>query len=393
MPQNQPLKLLYLVTLSEWGGAQKYVFDLASSLNNQGYTIIVAAGGDKNGPLIQKLTKLNIKVYYLKNLQRSINFYRDWLAFWDIVKLYKEIKPDIVHLNSSKAGALGALAAKCCKMKKIIYTVHGLVLNEPLSFFKRKFYWLVEWFSGLFKTHLICVSEFDKQSLLQNKITKSKKIIVIHNGIDLNNLKFFSAKEAKEKLIKLISYKLQIDPRQLTSQTHQLIGTIANFYPTKGLTYLIEAAKEVHATLPELKFIIIGDGLERRKLTELIQSYKLNATVFLAGIIPQASQYLKAFDIFVLPSVKEGLSYTLIEAQTAGLPTIATNVGGSSEIVQHNKTGLLVPAKNFDALAENIINLTNNQALQKKLSANALINSQKFSLQTMIAKVRAVYSS
>ena len=192
MPKNQPRQLLYLVTLSEWGGAQKYIFDLAANFSHQGYVVSVALGGSQNSPLIQKLAKLNIQVYYLKNLQRSVNLYRDWLAFWDIVKLYKKIKPDIIHLNSSKAGSLGAIAAQCCKVKKIIYTVHGLVLNEPLSAAKKAFYWLAEWLSAKFKTHLICVSEFDKQSLLKNKITPAKKITVIHNGIDLNNLKFFT---------------------------------------------------------------------------------------------------------------------------------------------------------------------------------------------------------
>ena len=194
-------KILYLATLAEWGGAQTYIFDLATSLRNK-YDILVALGGKQNGELIKRLTKLNIPVYYLENLQRSVNFYRDWLAFWNIVKLLKQTKPDIVHLNSSKAGSLGALAAKCCKIKKVIYTVHGLVLNEPLTLPKKIFYWLAEWLSAKFKNNLICVSEYDKKSLLKYKISRPKKIVVIHNGLDLKNLRFYSKEDARQRLYK-----------------------------------------------------------------------------------------------------------------------------------------------------------------------------------------------
>jgi glycosyltransferase involved in cell wall biosynthesis len=390
MPKNQSPKILYLVTLSEWGGAQKYVFDLASTLKEQGYSVEVALGGEQNGQLIQKLLKLNIKTYYLKNLQRPVNFYRDWLVLWELVKLFRKIKPDILHLNSSKASALGAIAGKLVKIKKIIYTVHGLVLNEPLALHKKIFYLFSEWLSAKFKNQLICVSQFDKESLLKHKIAKAQKITVIYNGIDLDNLKFFTKNEAREKLSLIIQHKLLISNYQLPISNY-LIGTIANFYPTKGLTYLIEAAKQSLAILPDLKFIIIGDGPERRKLTELISKYKLEQNVLLTGNLPQASQYLKAFDLFVLPSVKEGLSYTLIEAQAAGLPIITTRVGGTPEIVENNKTGIKIPAKDFNALAENIINLINHPAKQKKIAQNALSNCQKFSLNKMIQATKKTY--
>ncbi|OGG87179.1 hypothetical protein A3B87_03085 [Candidatus Kuenenbacteria bacterium RIFCSPHIGHO2_02_FULL_39_13] len=378
-------KILYLATLAEWGGAQTYIFDLATSLRNK-YDILVALGGKQNGELIKRLTKLNIPVYYLENLQRSVNFYRDWLAFWNIVKLLKQTKPDIVHLNSSKAGSLGALAAKCCKIKKVIYTVHGLVLNEPLTLPKKIFYWLAEWLSAKFKNNLICVSEYDKKSLLKYKISRPKKIVVIHNGLDLKNLRFYSKEDARQRLYKRL-YNPNLTMEQWSNGA--MIGCIANFYQTKGLIYLIEAAREIKDN--NIKFIIIGDGPERRTLTELIENYKLNDSVYLLGIIDGAAQYLKAFDIFVLPSIKEGLVYTLIEARAAGRPIIATNVGGNPEIVEHNKNGLLVAAKDFNALAENIINLLQNKPLLEKFSNNNPETAKKFDFSRMVEETEKIY--
>jgi len=387
-------KILYLITLAEWGGAQKYILDLASFFKAQkNYQVAVALGGKPNDELIKRLKALNIQTYYIAHLQRSVNFYHDFLAWWQIRSIYRKFQPTIVHLNSSKAGALGAMATVGYRKKinKVIYTIHGLILNEPLSFFKKTFYCLAEYLSAILKTDLICVSEFDKRSVIQHKISKPAKITVIHNGLKLATLNFFDKAMAKEKLIKISSYKLQINITELQAENCKLIGTIANFYPTKGLTYLIQAAQTVCNENPQTKFIIIGDGPGRRELTELIIEHQLENKVLLLGTLNQARQYIKAFDIFVLPSVKEGLPYTLIEAQAAGMPTIATSVGGNPEIIQHNQNGILIPPANPQALAESIIKLFKDKKLQQRFSQASLIQATNFSLRAMLTKTQQVY--
>ena len=140
---SQKRKILYLITLAEWGGAQKYIVDLVTFFNKQkNYQVAVAFGGKINDELAKRLKKLNIKIYYLSHLQRPINFYHDLMVFWQIRSIYKEYRPNIIHLNSSKAGFIGAVATLGFRkvINKIIYTVHGLILNEPLSCFKKIFY-------------------------------------------------------------------------------------------------------------------------------------------------------------------------------------------------------------------------------------------------------------
>jgi glycosyltransferase involved in cell wall biosynthesis len=378
---NKPPKILYLITLSEWGGAQKYVFDLAYNLKSS-YDISVACGGDKNGRLFQKLTAAKIKNFHLPHLVRDVSPYHDLAAFLEIIKLIKKIKPDIVHLNSSKIGALGAIAAKLCGVKKIIYTVHGLVLNEPLSRPKKTFYWFSEWLSGFFKTHFICVSEYDKISLLKYHLAPAQKVSVIYNGIDFDNSDALDKKTSREKLA---AYHV--------NQQDFLIGAIANLYPTKGLIYLIESAAKICKNFPFAKFIIIGEGRERKKLSQFIAYYQLENRVILAGEIPNAKNYLSAFDIFVLPSVKEGLAYTLIEALGAGLPIITTIVGGNPEIIINKTTGLLIPARNPELLAENIINLMGDESLRQRLGAAAKASAQKFSLAKMLTATQKIYNN
>jgi len=383
--KNQPIKILYIVTQSEWGGAQTYVFDLAYYFSKNNWQVNVAVGEDRNGELIKRLEKINAGIFFMNNLKRKINMWSDINSFFDIIKLCRKIKPDIVHLNSSKSGAMGAIAARIAGIKKILYTVHGFVLNEDLSFFKKMFYLAAERISAKFKNHFICVSEFDKKSLLKHKICRTDKITVIYNGIDLENIKFLAQDEARIKLNDLI-------PDRGLSMTDYYIGTIAHLYKNKGLIYLIEAARETIEVEPRAKFLIIGEGEEKKRLEKLIDDYKLNENVYLLGNVFNASQYLKAFDIYVLASIKEGLSYSLIEAQTAGIPSVATAVGGSPEIVENNKTGVLVAAKNFNKLGIEIINLIQNKGKREELTKNSVENAKKFALKRMIEETEKIYN-
>jgi glycosyltransferase involved in cell wall biosynthesis len=345
--------------------------------------VTVATGGEKDGALITLLVRSNIKTYYLHHLQRSLSPLQDFLAFFDLLKLIKKVRPDIIHLNSSKASSLGALAARLCGVKKIIYTVHGLILNEPLSPLQRLFYWLSEWFSAKLKNKLICVSEFDRQSLQKNKITTDQKISVIHNGLDLGQMFFLDQGTARTKLSAITQKNIQ--------NSDFVIGTIANLYPTKGLTYLIEAGREVLNIYPKTKFIIIGKGPLQVVLQKLITDYRLDGQVILAGGIPEASQYLRAFDLFVLTSLKEGLAYALLEAEAAGLPIVATSVGGNPEVVADNFNGLLVPPADFSALAQAIINLIPDKAHLASYAQNSQEKIKDFSLAQMCEKTLTLY--
>lgn len=368
----QPSKILYLVTQSEWGGAQRYIFDLANYLKTENYEVAVAAGG--NQELHTKLDENRIKSYRLKNLVRKISPTKDLKAYFEIKKLLKQIQPDVLHLNSSKAGVIGAIAGKHAGVKKIIYTVHGFVFNEPMPVWKKAFYLWAEKFSAKYKNKLICVSEFDKQSGIDNKIAPAEKLITIHNGID--QLNFLDSQTAKKNL-------------NLPSNT--IIGTVANFYVTKGLNYLIQAAKIVTRENQNVIFAVIGDGEQRELLESEIKELNLQNNFILLGQKEKAWQYLPAFDVYVCSSVKEGFPFAILEAMKAGLPVVTTDVGGIPEII-NNQNGLLVKPADPKALAESLNSLLKNKNLAERLANQAKIEvEQKFSLKKMIEETKKVY--
>ena len=374
------IKILYLITQAEAGGAQRYIFDLATNLKNENYEVMVASGTtsdyhDKKSWLLTKADEKNIKSYCLKNLVREINPLKDWLAYLEIKKLLKETQPDILHLNSSKAGVLGALAGRRIKIPKIIYTVHGFVFNEPMPSWKKKFYLWAEKFSASAKDKFICVSEFDRQTGIKNKIAPAQNFITIHHG--LNQFKLLEKNQARESL-KLPKDKI-------------VVGTIANFYPAKGLIYLIQAAKIVTEKFPEIIFRIIGFGQLEKKLRAEIASLNLEKNILLGGKAGAAS-YLKAFDLFVLSSVKEGFPFAILEAMSAGLPIVATQVGGVPEMIKDGLNGLVVPPAEPPKLAEAIIRLLANKNLAQQLGQQAAIDvKNNFSLEKMVRETEKIY--
>ena len=372
--------ILYIITQSELGGAQKYVFDLAKNLQNE-FNISVAVGeqGEK-GELINKLKQKNIKYYIIPHLKRAISPINDLLSLIEIIKLIKKIKPDIIHLNSSKISILGSIASIFSK-SKIIYTAHGWVFNEPMPKWKKLFYKYSEKFTALFKNKIICVSEFDRQIAIKEKICSPKKLITIHNGI--KQINFLSKQEARQKLFKN------------NQDSKLIIGTIANLYKTKGLEYLIQSIKILTSNFQfPIITIIIGEGKERKNLQNLINQLNLKNSIFLFGKINNASELLKAFDIYICSSIKEGLSYTLIEAMQAELPIVATNVGGNSELIENNKTGILIKPQNQQELTNAINYLIKNKALSNQLGVNAEQKAMnEFSLESMISKTKKIYKN
>ena len=161
------MNILYVITQGETGGAQNYVATLARSAKDQKMTVNVAIGEPGDNWLTRETGIVDGRTWFLNNLKRKISPIHDFLGILEFAKLYQKIKPDIIHLNSSKAGVLGSLGAIKYKFKnkdcKIIYTVHGWVFNEPMSWTKRQlFYWL-EKLTATIKDKIICVSEYDRQ--------------------------------------------------------------------------------------------------------------------------------------------------------------------------------------------------------------------------------------
>jgi len=364
-------KVLFVITKSNWGGAQRYVYDLATALDKNAYDVEVVAGG--NGLLKEKLEAAGITVTSLHTMERDVNLKKELLSAKELFKIFRASKPDIVHLNSSKAGGLGAIAARLAGVKRIVFTAHAWAFNENRELISKLLISFLHWMTVLLSHKTIAVSESVKEQVIHMPFMKDK-IQVIHLGMQP-----FECKTKEEA-------------RALLGDAEGLwIGTIAELHPVKGLLYAIDAIALLKEDYPDLHYVIIGEGDQRSIIEKQIVKRRLESNVFLAGFVDDAKTYLKAFDIFMLPSLSEAFGYSLVEAGIAELPIIATNVGGIPEVI--DESGIIVPPRNARSLADGLKLLIDSPDLRKDAAANMKDRAlNTFDLERMRSETLALYN-
>lgn len=355
--KDKKTKVLFVITKSNFGGAQKYVFDLATGLPADQFDVAVILGG--SGTLTHKLQEKGIRIISIFSLKRDVNLLSDIFSFFKMVSIFVKERPDVVHLNSAKAGGIGALAARFADVPRIIFTAHGWAFNEERSLVERTAIKFFSWFTILLSHTTIAVSEAIKNDAVKWPFI-SNKVVVVKNGIKQTT--FYTRKEA---LAHLFAYGKTHVPENAF-----VIGSISELHKNKGLEYAIEAFSKLAEKDSSLYYFILGGGEEEENLSALIGRLRLEERILLLGYIEDASRFLSAFDIFLLPSVKEGLPYVLLEAGLARIPTIATNVGGVSEIIEDKETGILIKPTYPDSICNAVRDLFNSPPLRSTLGSN-----------------------
>lgn len=370
------------------GGAQRFLLELISRLDRQKYDILAAVGNAGNGEFTESLTGLGIEVRQLKFLTRNISPVSDIRAVSEIRRIIGSYRPTTLFLNSSKAGFVGSLAAKpeiSNRNMRVIYRIGGWSFNDPGPRWKSMALKNLERLSAPWKDIIIVNNRHDLEQAKKFNIRPREKLCLIHNGLDVYKMDFSPPEEARLKL-----FEKAAKHSGKVFQTQVSIGAIANFYPAKGLDNLVSAA-EYFKHNDGVSFFIIGDGNERQKLEQLIREKGLEKKIILLGRIPDARRYLPAFDIFVLPSVKEGFPWSLIEAMAARLPVIATRVGAVPEIIENGKNGFLVDPGKPEQIVKRITEILGSDHLRKELAIQAhqtvLFN---FDLEKMLKQTEAL---
>jgi len=373
--EAKKIKIIYVITKGNFGGAQRYVFDLATNLPKEHFEVLVAMG--EGNALLEKLQNKGIRTVQIPFLQRNINPLKEIASFFYLIKLFKDERPDIVHLNSSKAGGLGGIAGRLTGVPRIIFTGHGWAFNEKRNLFSRILIAGFHWATIALSHTTVAVSKriIDQISLFP---FIKNKLIVIHNGIaSINFLNKGSARAI------------------LHSETVASIwiGTISELHQNKGIDFIIQAFANIAPQFEHAELFIIGEGEERKKLEALVQKLNVQNKVHFLGFKKDASQYLKAFDIFTLTSRTDAFPYVPLEAGAAGLPVIASRVGGIPELISSKESGILVePGNIFEieyALRDLLQNEQKRQAFGKALQIRV---ERDFTLERTIEDTIKLYT-
>lgn len=376
---NERRKVFIAITQSVFGGAQRYVLDIASSLPKSDFDVTVIHGG--SGIFREKLQSINIRTIPLMSLERKVSVWNDIKTLKELLVILRKEKPKILHINSSKMGILGGIAGRLVRIPRIIFTAHGWAFNEERPYWQKISIYILSALTILMSHRTIAVSEAMRNAFRKLPFVY-RKMSVIRNGI--GEIFYEPRINAREKIAALAGIK--------SDSNEMWVGTVAELHPTKNLPVGISAFKEALKKCPGLRYIIIGEGAERVALEQSISARGLGTKVHLLGFVNNASQFLKAFDVFLLPSLSESFSYAILEAGKVGLPIVASRVGGIPEIIEHNRTGILVEPRDVSGFANGLSEciLDKNKGVKMGENLQSRILSD-FTIKQMVEKTIAVY--
>ncbi|MEZ4195052.1 MAG: glycosyltransferase [Candidatus Paceibacterota bacterium] len=373
-------KVLFLITKSNWGGAQRYVYDLATRLNKEQFEVVVALGG--SGELAQMLEHAGIRVIQLKTLVRDISLKREWQFVMELSRILRNERPDILHVNSSKAGGVGTFLGRLHRVPKVIFTAHGWAFNEDRPGWQKIIIYFLHWLTVMFSHRTIAVSKALLAQLNLPGIEKKAKVLYLGRTIGA----MYDKTEARENILNIVKLSEKSTPGELW------LGSIAELHPIKRQLVLLSSVKQLLDAGHKFKFFLIGEGTERTKLENFILENKLGQNVFLVGAINEAARFLKAFDIFALTSKSEAYGYVAHEAGLAGRAVVVTNAGGLPEIVDDNETGLIVPVDDTEAITRALQRLIDDPTLRSKFGQALQEKMQTRSLTKMVEATEALYT-
>ncbi|MDC1191117.1 glycosyltransferase [Gammaproteobacteria bacterium] len=340
------------------------------------------------------LEKYSIDYFIVKNMNRSLNLVKDIKAFFEIRKIIKEYKPDIVHTHASKSGALGRLAAISMKVPIIIHTFHGHVFHSYFGKLKTYIYILIERYLAKKSSAIIAISDLQKNEISKDfAICLPEKISVIPLGFDLDK---FQNNIIEERSVFRNEFMLSDD--------FIAIGIIGRLTSIKNHELFI---RSIHQVLPiiknKIKVFIVGNGEDKEDLLNLSKSLNLSTSTLNKRNTDALIQFISwrsdmttvyaGLDIVALTSLNEGTPVTLIEAQAAKKPIVTTDVGGVRDIVIKDKTGLICDSQDINGFANNLQKLIENKDLRDSLGAAGYENVyEKFNYRRLVSDVKSLYN-
>ncbi|HEU4927002.1 MAG TPA: glycosyltransferase family 4 protein [Vicinamibacterales bacterium] len=354
---------LHVDTARSWRGGQNQVLVTVLGLRALGHRTVLVA--HPTGELLRRAEE------GLDLIPLAPRAELDLAAAWRLSRVVKQLKPDIVHAHDPHGVAMASIALSMSTQPR----TPRLVASRRVDFHMRQSalsrwkYRQVECF--------ICASDAIRQIVVSDGIPRSRTVTV-HEGIDLGHVAAAPRAELHKEL--------------WLPHDAPLVGNVAALVPHKGQRYLVDAAGLVLPKQPDARFIIAGEGELRPQLEHQIRQHHLEKHVILAGFRSDILSLHKAFDIFVMSSVTEGLGTSILDAMACGKPVVGTTAGGIPEVVADGETGLLVPPRDPRALADAITRLLSDRALRERMGAAGVARvRERFSAEIMVKKTLEVY--
>ena len=385
MSDTKKIKILRIINRFNIGGPVYNAILLSAYMPEEYDTLLIGGLPEKNEENSTYIAeKYGVNPLLISEMQREPNFKNDRKALKKLKEIILTYQPDIVHTHASKAGALGRKAAFDCAVPIVVHTYHGHVFHSYFNWWKTTLFQAIEKRLAKKTTGIIAISELQKNDLaLKYKICKPEKIEIINLGLDLGP---FNENKTDNRNKTRTAFGL--------NDSEIAIAIVGRLAPIKNHDLFLKCASVIHEkTSKKVVYFIVGGGEEFRSIEEKVNALKAKGIdIRMTSWIKDINTFNAGMDILCLTSKNEGTPVSLIEAQAAGIPFVATKVGGIKDIVSENNTGYLVDLNDSDAFIEKLLHLIENENKRQEMSQKGWsFVQEKFQYKTLIAKTDSYY--
>ncbi len=379
------MRIAHVITRLILGGAQENTLLCCEDLLRQYGDQVLLVTGPPLGPegsLVERARAGGVPLEILSALQRPVNAWRDALAYVQLRRALQRFQPEVVHTHSAKGGMLGRAVAWSLGVPAVVHTVHGAPFHAYQSWTARKAIQICERWAARRCHALVSVADAMTDLLVAANVAPREKFTTVYSGMEVEP--FLKADEHRAETRAALGYRPE----------HVVVGKIARLFHLKGHEFLIRAARHVVDAQPQVRFLLVGDGVLRKELEQQIAAAGLGPYFQFTGLVPpeRIPALLGAVARVVHTSLREGLARVLPQALIAGRPVVSYDIDGAREVVVPNETGLLLPPQSVEPLAEAMIRLAANPGLRARMGVEGRRRTtEPFRHERMTAELRAIY--
>jgi len=384
--QASGIHICHIITRLIVGGAQENTILTCRGLHERGrrVTLITGPEAGPEGQLLDEARATGYDVIVLPSLRRAVNPLADRQAYTDLVEILRQIRPDIVHTHSSKAGIIGRFAARAARVPIVVHTIHGMSFNRTQSWMEQSLYRFLEQRAARITDCLVTVADAMIDQATEAGIAPREKFRTVYSGMEVD---WFSPDRYDRAAIRA-SWGF--------SDEHVVVGAIARLFRNKGYEKLIPAMADAARRNPALRFVWVGDGAQRTEYEEELEYRGLRDRTHLTGLVPpnEVARMAAGMDILVHASQWEGLPRAAVQALLMEVPVISFDIDGAPEVVIPGQTGMLVPLNDVDALADAMVELAADPQRRRRFGqAGRQTCLQHFDWRYMVDQLDRIYGN
>jgi glycosyltransferase involved in cell wall biosynthesis len=379
------MRIAHIITRMILGGAQENTLLSCEDLRRiYGDDVLLITGPPlgPEGSLLDRARAGGLPLVIIPELRRAIHPWRDLISYYRIKQAIRDFQPEVVHTHSGKAGLLGRAAASALGVPAIVHGVHGAPFHPYQGRGAQMFFRACERWAASRCHAMVSVADAMTELMVNAGVAPQEKFTTIYSGMEVEP--FLEASKHRDGVRRELGYEPE----------HVVVGKIARLFHLKGHEYLIRAARQVVAVQPNVRFLLVGDGLLAPSIQRQIADAGLTPYFHLTGLVPPQDipRLISAMDIVVHTSLREGLARVLPQGLISGKPVVSYDVDGAREVVVTNQTGFLLPPQCVDELAQAIVQLANDPDLRARLGAEGQHRfTEVFRHQTMTRQLRSLY--